>query len=528
MRSLMRAARLGAGRVLTLDLAEGALQPSRFVVSRLLLITAITALLVDRHDSGSVAWLGAAVLLLVTAIEPILRRLQPRGEAVQLPGFRSPPGVSSARALGVVAPVVLVMFAVLALWGVDPLWLLAPAGVQFVVAGLVGVTGLRAHSGRPRQRQALRAALVDYAPEFVVYTARRGGVYQLKMWLPYLERLGRRYVVVTRERAALEPLSSVTGAPIVARDSWRDLDDVVVPSLRAAFYVNSVALNADFVTYRQLTHVYLGHGESDKPLSGHPAHAMYDRIFVAGQAAIERYERNGVVIPAQKFVVVGRPQAAVIARAERLIGAIPAPAILYAPTWAGYNQTSSYSSLDRGPVIVAALLRRRGPVIFRPHPFSRERAAERIWVDRIEKLLVDDARATGRDHRWAEAGSFDESANTADAMIADLSSVLTEFLYADKPMAVVACEGPVQRFRGDHPVTEAAYVIEADLSNLESVLDEMVGVDPLAGTRATVRRRYVGNEESDVEPGNEFAKAVLEILDAGGDRAQRSTSATGR
>jgi len=514
MRSLLRAARRGAGTLLTPDLANGALQPGRFVVFRLLLIVAITVAYADRRHDGNLAWLGTGILLLVTAIEPILGRLQPRVEAAQLPGFRSPPGVARGRALGVVAPVVLVLLAALALGGVGPLWLLALAVVQLVMVGLVGVAGLRAYAGRARQTQALRAALESYAPEFVVYTARRGGVYQLQMWLPLLERLGRPYAVVTRERAALELLSSVTDAPILARESWRDLDDVVVPSLRVAFYVNSVARNADFVTYRQLTHVYLGHGESDKALSGHPAHAMYDRIFVAGQAAIERYERNGVVIPAQKFVVVGRPQAADVEQAERLIGAVAEPAILYAPTWAGYNQTSSYSSLQRGPRIVAALLRRRGPVIFRPHPFSRERAAERIWVDRIVKLLADDARATGRAHRWADAGSFGESANTADAMVADLSSVLTEFLYADKPMAVVASAGPVQQFRDDHPVTEAAYVIAPDLSNLEAVLDELVGTDPLAATRATVRRRYVGDEGSHGEPGGEFAKAVLDLLDA--------------
>jgi len=513
MRSLLRAARSGAGTLLTPDLAEGALQPGRFVVPRLLLIVAITVAYTARSHDRQLAWWGTGVLVLVTAAEPTLCRLQPRVEALQLPGLRTPPGVSLGRTLAVVAPFLLVLLAALALWGVDPRWFLVPAAVQLAVAGLVAVAGLRAYAGRARQAQALRTALETYAPEFLVYTARGGGVYQLRMWLPYLERLGRPYAVVTRDRAALESLSSVTDAPILARDSWRELDDVVVPSLRAAFYVNSVAANADFVTYRQLTHVYLGHGESDKSLSSHPAHAMYDRIFVAGRAAIERYERNGVRIPAQKFVVVGRPQGEVIERAKQPISTVTEPTILYAPTWAGYNQTSSYSSLQRGPEIVAALLRRRGPVIFRPHPFSRERVAERVWVERIKKLLANDVRATGRAHRWTEEGDFGESANAADAMVTDLSSVLTEFLHSDKPMAVIAA-GPVELFREEHPVTEAAYVIASDLSNLDAVLDEFVGADPLAATRATVRRRLVGDEDPRGEPGGDFAKAVLDLLDA--------------
>lgn len=513
MRSLLAAARRGVGTLLTPNLSGGALQPGRFVVPRLLLIVAITVAYTGRGHDGQLAWWGSGVLLLVTAAEPTLCRLQPRVEALHLPGLRPPPGIFLGRALALVAPLVLVLLAAFALWGVNPRWFLVPAAVQLAVAGLVAVAGLRAYAGRARQAQALRTALEAFAPEFLVYTARSGGLYQLRMWLPYLERLGRPYVVLTRERTALRPLSSVTDAPIVARSSWRELDDAVVPSLRAAFYVNSVAANADFVTYRRLTHVYLGHGESDKALSSHPAHAMYDRIFVAGQAAIERYKRNGVCIPAHKFVVVGRPQGEAFERAKQPIGAVTEPTILYAPTWAGYNEASSYSSLRQGPQIVAALLRRRGPVIFRPHPFSRERVAERVWVQQVEKLLADDVRTTGRAHRWIEEGGFGESANTADAMVTDLSSVLTEFLHSGKPMAVMAA-GPVQEFRDEHPVTEAAYVVAPDLSNLDAILDEMLGDDPLAPIRATVRRDYVGDEEPAGEPGGEFAEAVLDLLDA--------------
>jgi hypothetical protein len=512
MRQLMAAARRGAGTLFTPDLSEGALQPGRFVVSRLLLIVAITVAYAGRSPDGRLAWWGSAVLLLVTAAEPNLCRLQPRVDAVQLPGLRVPRGVWLGRALAVVAPAVLVLLAACALWGVDPRWFLVLAGGQLAVAGLLGVAGLLAYAGRARQAEQLRTSLEAYAPQFLVYTTRSGGLYQLRMWLPYLERLGRPFVVLTRERAALAPLRGVTDVPIVARDSWRELDDVVVPSLRAAFYVNSVAANADLVTYRQLTHVYLGHGESDKSLSSHPAHAMYDLIFVAGQAAIGRYERNGVSIPAQKFVVVGRPQGESFEHAKQRIGSVAEPTILYAPTWAGYNQTSSYSSLRRGPEIVAALLRRPGPVIFRPHPFSRERVAERVWVERVEKMLAHDASATGRAHRWNEGGGFEKSANSADAMVADLSSVLTEFLHSDKPMAVIAT-GEVQRFRDEHPVTEAAYVIAPDLSDLDAVLDELVGADSLASTRATVRRDYLGDEDQRGESGGDFAHAVLRLLD---------------
>ncbi|GMA86441.1 hypothetical protein GCM10025868_16910 [Angustibacter aerolatus] len=156
------------------------------------------------------------------------------------------------------------------------------------------------------------------------------------MWLPALERTGRRFAVVTRGPEALAAVAEVTTAPVVSRAAWRDLDDVVVPSARVALYVNAASTNTNFVGYRRLVHVYLGHGESDKALSYHPSHAMFDRVLVAGQAAIERYGRHGIDISLDRFVVVGRPLLGAIAPAGPRPGD-DLPVVLYAPTWAGYN-----------------------------------------------------------------------------------------------------------------------------------------------------------------------------------------------
>src|SRR3712207_8831453 len=49
-----------------------------------------------------------------------------------------------------------------------------------------------------------------------------------------------------------------------------DLDRYVVPSLRAALYVNASSANGALVRFQHLTHVYIGHGDSDKPPSYNP------------------------------------------------------------------------------------------------------------------------------------------------------------------------------------------------------------------------------------------------------------------
>ena len=503
--------------VLTSALRPGPSVPGWLATPRLVLLAALAALYLLRRPDDTVVWWPALALLVATAVEGLLRRLLPRRRAVHLPGL-STPVVLGMRSVVGVALAALAVLAVAAVAAAPP-WVVVAAAVVQVLTVLVALgEGTRSYAARPAAARALRDAVVAYAPEFVVYTARRGGLYQLAMWLPHLEALGRRYVVVTRDAEALEPLSTVTDSPVLACPSWRDLDSVVVPSLRAAFYVNSLAANADFVTYRQLVHVYLGHGESDKALSHHPAHAMYDRIFVSGRAAVERYSRAGVVVPPEKFVVVGLPQSGAIHPARGPVADTPEPAVLYAPTWQGYNDASMYSSLPRAPQIVERLLRRPGTVEFRPHPFSLSRSAERRLVEEVEELLRRDVAQTGRGHRWGVSGPFAASANRADAMVADLSSVVTEFLASGKPFALVV-NGDVADFRERHPVAQAAYLVDAGLANLDTVLDELLDHDALRERRAELRRYYVG---ADTEAA--FREAVEAVLErpVGGERSGRS------
>ncbi|GAB3689389.1 CDP-glycerol glycerophosphotransferase family protein [Angustibacter aerolatus] len=446
----------------------------------------------------SVRW-GLGLLLLVAVVEPVLTRLRPPADAEHLPGLGAQ---RSQRPLGVVGlggVVVTALTGLLAVTDADGAAWVGLGVLHAAVALVAGAAGLRDLLGRRARSAALRAALERHAPELLVYNGRDdGGAHQVAMWLPALERTGRRFAVVTRGPEALAAVAEVTTAPVVSRAAWRDLDDVVVPSARVALYVNAASTNTNFVGYRQLVHVYLGHGESDKALSYHPSHAMFDRVLVAGQAAIERYGRHGIDISLDRFVVVGRPQLGAIAPAGPRPGD-DLPVVLYAPTWAGYNAASSHSSLPVAAEVVRGLLSQPVRVLFRPHPFSRRRSAERGWVAEVEQLLAQDAARTGRDHRWGaqvEQGTeFADSANASDVLVADLSSVLVDYLVSGKPMAVVAA-GAGARYATDfaarHPVARAAAVVRPDGTDAGQVLAGLLGADELARERAQVRRFYLG------------------------------------
>ena len=89
--------------------------------------------------------------------------------------------------------------------------------------------------------------------------------------------------------------------------------------------------NVHCVRYRQLTHVQLYHGD-DKAVIASPVNALYDRIFVAGRAAIDRFARYGAD---PRRSSGGRPATVAPCARRQAIHDVAEPVVLYAPTWVG-------------------------------------------------------------------------------------------------------------------------------------------------------------------------------------------------
>jgi hypothetical protein len=226
---------------------------------------------------------------------------------------------------------------------------------------------------------------------------------------------------------------------------------------------------------------------------------MFDRIFVAGQAGIDRYAANGVHIPLDHFDIVGRPQVETIDVSTSRIGDRPddRKTVLYATTWFGLYTDANYCSLPSGERIVADLLDRGVRVIFRPHPYSTRDAASSRMVARIDQMLAEDAAKTGRAHLFGPAATRELSVidcvNAADAMIGDVSSVATDWLYSGKPFALTNPLGvDDDAYETEFPLARAAYVLDKSLDNIQPTLDKLLHTDPVAATRRLIRRYYLG------------------------------------
>jgi hypothetical protein len=336
-------------------------------------------------------------------------------------------------------------------------------------------------------------------------------------------RIGRPFIIVTRTAPMLAQIGKLceeqgVAVPLIYRRTLRSIEEIIVSSMTAAFYVNNAARNTHLVERRELTHVWLNHGDSEKPACFNPVHAIYDLIFAAGQAGIDRYARHGVSIPAEKFMIVGRPQVELITPARAPIGTIKQPTVLYAPTWQGSFADSRVYSLPVGRQIVEQLLAHGARVIFRAHPFNYRYPDAQKMIEEIGAVLDADREVSGREHLWGAAAelqmSVEDCFNASDAMVSDVSAVVSDYLHSGKPFAMVSVGRTPEQLLIDAPAARAAYVIRDDLSNLAGVCDDLLGADPLASVRNETKIYYLG-DFPDENYADGFLAAARNVIDAG-------------
>ena len=403
------------------------------------------------------------------------------------------------------ATAVLVLAFVLLPLPVWPAWVVAVAAL--LVAGVALVDSAFWVVQRRRAERRLHRTLTAYGPRFALHwDAQPGTGYQIGRWIPYLDRLGVPYVVFVRNPLSFAEAERLTDQPVLVRRGSREMDPVMVSTLRCVFYVNNALRNVHVVRYAGVRHVQLNHGDSDKATSYNPVFRMFDRNFVAGQAAVDRFGAHGISTAPDFFEIVGRPQVEDVSVA---LPGTPVRRVLYAPTWAGMHADSAYSSLPVGPALVRGLLDRGCTVVYRPHPYTRRNPGLMVASEQITTLLSEDRAQTGTQHVFGaqaeQVWTITDCFNAVDALVSDVSSVVPDFLYSEKPFAVTAMVGSVEEFFDEMPVARGGYVLARDASNLDAVLDDLLGADPQRAERHRLKTYYLGDF-----PADRYADAFLE------------------
>lgn len=320
------------------------------------------------------------------------------------------------------------------------LWL--PAGL--LVAVLVALStvlqlipSLRRATAFPSRDTVLahvESWLTEHQPDVVMYfSGSKDAAYQANMWLDTLtdlERRGHRPIMVMRERGLVRQLRATT-LPVLCVPAATQLINLDFSSVRVALYPANVGNNIHFLRIPGVTHVFIGHGDSDKLASVNPFSKVYDEVWVAGPAGRDRYALAGVGVRDEEIVEVGRPQLdELMDRPVQPAGLIPT--VLYAPTWEGWTDDPGNTSLLlAGENIVKRLLNAAEPVrlLYKPHPFTGLRDPKaRAVNERIVRMIERANTKRAALDEWREAAARSAAERTAAqaevARLADAIEVL--------------------------------------------------------------------------------------------------------
>ena len=319
-------------------------------------------------------------------------------------------------------------------------------------------------------------------------------IYQIAQWLPVIEKSPANLsaVIITRSAASTEELRKLTNIPIIHARTFDLLMSLLeLSKFKAIIYVNNSYQNFQTLSYQQAVHIHVNHGESDKISMVSNQAKAYDRVFVAGPAAKDRYLKAVAWIDQNKLITVGRPQ---LDLGQPPFAAEPKlKTITYAPTWEGEDEANNYTSMDLygKKIIDAALNQSDCRTIYKPHP--RILTSKDPEVVAAHKYIV--SRLNKAPHQVLLEGDVIEVLLGTDLLMSDISSVTLDYLYLKPEGAIFLSDRRTDfvALKSESPVASAATIIdEKSVDELSAQLKKTLEKDDLAAKRAEVCRYYFG------------------------------------
>jgi CDP-glycerol:poly(glycerophosphate) glycerophosphotransferase len=346
--------------------------------------------------------------------------------------------------------------------------------------------------------------------------------YQLTQWLPVLELLHEQHpvAVVVRDPASAGVLEGVTSLAVLTAASFSDLTELYERlDAKVALYCNNSMINFQSLLDSRMLHAHINHGESDKQSMASNNAKAYDRVFVAGEAAVQRHAVGLLEFDTDRLVRVGRPQLDL--RREPLLATSTRRTILYAPTWEGDAEYNDYTSVDTiGADIVRAVVAvPDARIVYKPHPklatspTPAVRAAHRELVALVSEAARQDPDAG---HVSITDGDILAVMPECDAIVTDVSSVGLDWLYlrTEKPIFLTDRHHDAERLRREVPVSRCADVIDdVDVTELTARIVNRLDHDEHRMARGAMRHHYF----DDLQVG----ESTVRFLDAVDDLVRR-------
>ena len=319
-------------------------------------------------------------------------------------------------------------------------------------------------------------------------------IYQIAQWIPVFENAPAhlRPVIITRHAATTEELQKITSLLVVHARTYDSLMQLLeLSEFKALIYVNNSYQNFQTLAYQQAAHIHVNHGESDKISMVSNQSKAYDRVFVAGAAAKDRYLSAVAWLDEKKLILIGRPQLDL--KTTPILEKSALKTITYAPTWEGEDEANNYTSMDcYGTAIIDAALAQIGcRVIYKPHPRIMD-SKDSFISDAHTYIMKKLARGPHEIHLTGDVLSVLKDTNV---LISDISSVTLDYLYLKPSGAIFLSDRRSSRLEleAESPVAKAAYIIDnTTINDLSDALTKVLTHDELFDKRQEVCRYYFG------------------------------------
>ena len=323
--------------------------------------------------------------------------------------------------------------------------------------------------------------------------------YQLVQWLEVLETLHAHHPVglVVRDPDVARLLHERTDLRILVAPTFPELTALYDElDAKVVLYCNNSILNFASLVNGRMLHVHVNHGESDKQSMASNNAKAYDRVLVAGEAAVQRHVEGLLDFDTSRLVRVGRPQLDL--RPAPVLAATTRRTVLYAPTWEGDADYNDYTSVDTiGTRVVRAILSVPDVrLVYKPHPkvtTSLTPAVQEAHLAILQLVSAAAEREPDAGHTSVLRGDILAVVPDCDAMVTDVSSVGLDWLYlrTEAPLLITDRHGDTDRFRREVPVARCSDVVdESTVDGLADLLAARLEHDEHHLARLAMRHHY--------------------------------------
>lgn len=157
---------------------------------------------------------------------------------------------------------------------------------------------------------------------------------------------------------------------------------------KVVFYLFNAQSNCRMVAFRNVSHVFITHGESNKKSSVKPIIRIYDHVITSGQVGIDRYLKAGLFTESD----IGNNR--VIRLGSTFVGQNnysykeDSRTLLYAPTWEGGVPDENFSSItDSIKDILVKIIKNNNieNIIIQKHPNLGHR--DKSYIVALENII---------------------------------------------------------------------------------------------------------------------------------------------